>query len=572
MFSKIAEIYQRGRTIVPDKYRKKQVVYFLVLLGLTMDNFNVTGAMTTEYSIEQMFNVSSTTASWTLSAYALTLGSFIIFFGRVGDMIGPHNAILLGSSGSAVFSLLTAVPQPSIVALIVFRAFQGIFAAALMPAGYAIAANYFHGEQLGMAIRFLAIVLITSFGVGTIAGGAFSLTKIGYQGFFYFTCGSSTFCSVTLYFLIIPVKESKEKKNMHVKDLDFIGVIFFVAGLLLFIFGLTEAGISWNSPKVYVTIPIGVLLVLTMLFYETVFMSRYKKKFEPKEAEAGNHSNQSLSISVESGPEKGLATDLELDSNRVAPGGGKGWLKNTQLLFPAEVFKITNFFPLIISLFSLYISFIDVLTSLLQYDVLIAGDSTLMASVKCFPMAVATLCSALVYSPKIPKKLGFNNTIRLCALACLGGSFLIWRTDYKVENEYWKYHFVALIVMGFFCNLYFMVYLNAIMSETPLHLQGVVSGIFQTSGQVGVSIASAILSTILGPLEKQPRGSPEFENQFQKFRNGFCISIAACGIFFIASLFIKDLKVNVAEHDEHDEESTAGTSLEVDESIISHKK
>lgn len=186
MFSKIAEIYQRGRTIVPDKYRNKYVVYFLVLLGLTMDNFNVTGAITTEYSIEQMFNVSSTTASWTLSAYALTLGSFIIFFGRVGDIIGPHNAILLGSSGSAVFSLLTAVPQPSIIALIVFRAFQGMFAVALMPAGYAIAANYFHGEQLGMAIRFLAIVLITSFGVGTIAGGAFSLTKIGYQGFLLF--------------------------------------------------------------------------------------------------------------------------------------------------------------------------------------------------------------------------------------------------------------------------------------------------------------------------------------------------------------------------------------------------
>jgi len=570
MFSKIIEIYQKGRHVVPDKYKNKQVVYFLVLLGLTMDNFNVSGAMTTEYSIEQMFNIPSTTASWSLSAYALTLGSFIIFFGRVGDMIGPHNAVLVGLCGAAIFSLLTAIPQPSIVALIVFRAFQGIFAAALMPAGYAIAANYFHGEQLGTAIRFLAIVLITSLGVGTVAGGAFSLTSIGYQGFFYFTFGISTFCTIALYFLIIPVGESKERENMHVRDLDFIGVFVFVAGLLLFIFGLTEAGVSWNSPKVYVTIPIGVLLVISMLFYEIVFISRYQAK------EIESPTDETLEVSSSShasAVREGINSDLELNANEKSIDyARRGWLQNIQPLFPAEVFKITNFFPLAISLFCLYIAFIVVLTSLLQYNVLLAGDSTLMSSVKCLPLAIATLCGSLVYSPKIPKKLGVRNTMMICAVFCLGGTFLIWRADYKVANDYWKFHFVSLILMGFFCNIYFMVYLNAIMSEAPLHLQGVVSGVFQTSAQIGVSIASAILSTILGSLEKEPNGSPAMEEQFQRFRNGFCISIAGCGIFLIATFFVKEPKVNLTQLGSQEEESVDEATLEAQESVISQKK
>ena len=165
-------------------------------------------------------------------------------------------------------------------------------------------------------------------------------------------------------------------------------------------------------------------------------MGRYRKKIV-KKVESGHDLSRTLPTNSKSGQGKEMTTDLELNLDRVSSKKEKVWLNNTQLLFPAEVFKITNFFPLIISLFSLYISFIDVLISLLQYDVLIDGDSTLIASVKCFRMAAATMCSALIYSPKNNKKVWFKESID-CLCCLLFREIIISLENRKADNEYWK--------------------------------------------------------------------------------------------------------------------------------------
>lgn len=541
---------QRGRTLVPLKYRKKTFVFCIVLLSMIFDDLNVTGAITTSFSMSERLKADPTTISWAVSAYSLTLGSFIVFFGKLGDIIGVHNVFMVGAAAMAVFSLITAVIDKSAIALIVFRAFQGISAAALMPSGFALAAHYFHGPALQNAIRALTIVLNGSFGLGTLLGGAFSATKLGYKGFFFFTFSVSSLCSVLLFLFINPIEPTEEQKQLKLKNLDYAGVAMLVVGLLLIIFGLTQGGVNWNSPKVYVTIPIGFLLLVAMFLFEDFYLKSYKQKFTEKiahdtEADTGDNTIKKDKKNSEPG--------FEYKNFAIEKGKKSDWRISMDLLFPGEVFKITNFFPLFIGAFFAYFTCIAVLSTFIHYHIYIDYDTPLLASLKVLPFSVGLVFASLIYSEKLVKKTGIRNFI--IAVCVIQPCCAVWMSfaDYKIKNSYWKFEFASQFIMAISLNFFFMAYLNAIMYNTPLHLQGVVSGIFQTGGQVGVAICSAIVSSILGDVEFE-KGDSEFrEKQFKHFQKTFYVTIAGAAVFFLSMFFVKNPKP-LKEHDEDDEQ------------------
>lgn len=488
--------------IIPKQLRDKRFVFLICCLVLTMDNFNVAGGIGVEPSIQKLLNTTSINASWVLSAYSLTLGSFIIFSGKLGDILGVHNVFIIGTFFMALFSLLCAVVPNSVIAVIIFRAFQGIAAAMIMPNGMALAAHYFQGKQLLHAIQGLGIVLTASFGLGLIVGSAFDLTKQGYKGYFYFTFAFSLFLGILLVFIIIPVERTEAHKNMKLKNLDFFGVFLLVVGLLLAIFGFTEAGNTWRSPKVYVTIPVGFCLLVLLFLFEDVYLKIYKQK----------HQNEEKSKS--------------------------DWRANIQVLFPVEVFRILNFFPYFVSVFCVYFTFMTGLTGSFQYNIHMEGDSLILSAVKVFPLGAGLCIACLVYPHSLPKKLGTRNFLLIMHAIVMVSSIWIARTDYKYKNSYWRFQFFSLFLMGVGTNWFFMTYLNHVLVDTPLHLQALVSGIFQTSGQISVSISGAIISTVLGSL---PEG--EFEDKsksLSKFRNVYYIGIAFGILFFLCAFFVKD--------------------------------
>ena len=527
-FKSIATLVHKGMNIVPSKYRNKHVVFGIAMAALTLDNLNVAGAMTTSFSIQEVFNTDYSTASWVLSAYALTLGAFIIIFGKIGDMWGAHNVFLLGLIFMCFFSLLTAIPQKSIIAMIIFRAFQGIGAAALVPNGYSMAANYFQGPELEKAIQILVVAVTASMGLGAVLGGAFSTTSIGYMGFFYFTFAVSFICSVLLFLLSIPIERTEEQKFIRMRDLDFPGVLMLVTGLLLIITALTESSTTWKTPKVYVILPIGCILLVLMLLFESYYLTNYKRTH-----------NQAVCASNSIQIPRQQCQDLEKQ--------GKGgfnflstWMLNVELIFPAAVFKIPNLIPLVIGISMAFFNFTTALMILIQYHIYEELDSPLMAAVKILPFPVGLVISTMSYRESQTKKLGMRNMLLISSLALVGCSVWLSRTDYTVPNDYWKTRFVSQFILGFAINRFFMVYLNCIMASTPLDLQGLVAGIFNTFGQIFVALASAIVATILGTLEGTSSDSKILQSQYHRFHNAFYATIASAVVYFIFMLMIKD--------------------------------
>ncbi len=74
---------------------------------------------------------------WVTNAYLLTLGSFILLGGSLGDIFGERRVFALGVAGFGVTSLLCAI-APSIGTLIAFRALQGVAGALLTPSSLAV--------------------------------------------------------------------------------------------------------------------------------------------------------------------------------------------------------------------------------------------------------------------------------------------------------------------------------------------------------------------------------------------------------------------------------------------------
>ena len=85
-------------------------------------------------------------ASLSVTAYMLAFGLFTVFFGPLGDRFGKGRIIKIAAFGTAVFSILGGFAF-NLTSLIVFRAFNGIFAAGIFPVTMALIGERFGPEQ-----------------------------------------------------------------------------------------------------------------------------------------------------------------------------------------------------------------------------------------------------------------------------------------------------------------------------------------------------------------------------------------------------------------------------------------
>lgn len=457
-----------------------------------LDLFNVTSILVSIKYIHEYYNVSPALASWSLSAYAVTFSGFIAFAGRIGDIIGHDNQFIIGSFVFAIFSLICATVD-HIYAFIVFRAFQGMAAATLIPSSYALVAHLFSGRQLDLALTTLSGMLCVSNAGGLIIGGAFLESEVKYRGITYSSFAISLVLSILAFFNFPKIDQNKDK----LKSLDYIGSSILISGLLLIIVGFTEAGENWNTPRAYVTLPIGLIFVLVFFLYE----------------------------------------------NYLSPK----WLPSVHLLIPKPVWSIPNFLPLVFNSILNFAGFFGMIFISTSYALYVEDNSALIAGVKYLPFIITLLAFTVLmagiygmFSPKWVSTLGF--------IVGVGGLVLSTRVDYRVKNYYWKFSFTGQILLSAGSCLYFIHYLNMIITATPLKYQGIVSGIAQTFAQFGVALAFAVITSIVGD-------TTDRYQLHKRYINGtyFCLACYAAGTIILL-FFVHDVKPSKDDENSGSEE------------------
>lgn len=202
--------------------------------------------------------------SWFPAAYSLTVGTFILIAGRLGDLYG-HKRFFVG--GFLWFGLWTMLAGFAVYSTPVFfdccRAFQGIGPAFLLPNGVAILGRaYEPGVRKQMVFSAFGAMAPSGFLVGALISCLFAELVWWPWGFWVMAMLCFLF-GVAAIFLIpeTPPPVFDDSHSIWAR-VDVAGCIAGVSGLVLINFAWNQAPVvGWKNPYVYVLLIVGIILL-----------------------------------------------------------------------------------------------------------------------------------------------------------------------------------------------------------------------------------------------------------------------------------------------------------------------
>ena len=200
---------------------------------------------------------------WIVDAYLLTLGSFILVGGSLGDIFGDVRVFMIGVASFGVASALCAA-APTSTTLIVFRGLQGLAGALLTPASLAILTSTFSGGERGAAIgtwtAWSGISMITGPLIGGWLIGAWTWRAI------FLINVPVALVTIVFTYREVP-RVTSGRKGVRV---DYPGAALCAAGLGGVVFGFIEQPrLGWSSPAVALSIVGGAACLVAFVLYES---------------------------------------------------------------------------------------------------------------------------------------------------------------------------------------------------------------------------------------------------------------------------------------------------------------
>ncbi|KAJ6552790.1 major facilitator superfamily-domain-containing protein [Mycena capillaripes] len=239
--------------------------------GVTMLNVTfLSGALTVSIpTIGQELYFHEEDLQWPVTVFSLAYGCTLLFFGRIGDIVGGRVMFLIGSSWFCAWSIGVALaPNPTTV--IVFVAMMGLGAAANTPAGISIFVGYFpQGPRRNNAFGILGAGQPVGYILGLVLGGVISQSSITWRGIFYVQAGFALFF-VLLGWLVLE-KETSENDRRYTKGLDWGGAFISTIGIGLLTYSLAASASArqgWATPHIIGMMCAAFSLLIIFWFYE----------------------------------------------------------------------------------------------------------------------------------------------------------------------------------------------------------------------------------------------------------------------------------------------------------------
>src|SRR5499427_10146302 len=397
----------------------------MVILDLTVMNIALPSA-------QRSLGFTTVDRQWVVTAYTLSFGSLLLLGGKLSDLLGRKVTFLTGLAGFAGVSAIGGA-SVNFAMLITARAFQGAFAALLVPTALSLLTTTFtEPKERNTAFGIYGAIAGAGGAVGLLLGG--SLTE-------YLSWRWSLYVNVALAVIAVAGAVrllAGQPRNPGVR-IDWPGSVLVVAGLVAVVYGLSEAETKgWGAPETVALLVTGVVLLAVFVLVER----RVPHPLLP----------------------------LRIVVNRFRGGAYLAIGLSAMGMFGIFLF----------------------LTYYLQ---LTLGYSPVKAGLAFLPMIAAVMAASTTSSGILMPRLGPRPLVPTGMLLAAGGLVLL-ATRLGLHSSYPGQILPALLLAGVGLGLVFGCAMNAATYGAARADAGVASALVNTNQQVGGSIGTALLNTV----------------------------------------------------------------------------
>ncbi|MFJ4279393.1 MFS transporter [Streptomyces massasporeus] len=190
---------------------------------------------------------------WITNAYFLALAVSLITAGKLGDRFGHRQTFLIGVAGFAASSCAIGLSK-GITAVIVFRVFQGLFGALLMPAALGLLRATFPAEKLNMAIGIWGMVIGASTAGGPILGGVL-VEHVNWQSVFFINVPVGVLAVVLGVLILLDHRAENAPRSF-----DLLGIALLSAAMFCLVWALIKAPEwGWGDLKTWAFIIVSLV-------------------------------------------------------------------------------------------------------------------------------------------------------------------------------------------------------------------------------------------------------------------------------------------------------------------------
>ncbi len=243
-------------------YKGNDKLLFGIILGVLAFWLFAQTTLNINVDMAKDLNMDVSMMNIAVSVTALFSGIFIVVFGGLADKIGRVKMIRIGFYFSIIGSVLVGLTPTGSAAdavLIGGRIFQGLSAAAIMPASLALVKAYWEGKERQRAISLWSMGSWGGSGFAALFGGL--MINVGWRWIFF----AAAAISVVGLLLIKGTPESKAERKEHNKK-DYAGIITFMLAMIALQLLVTK------GVELGLTSFTGIALIAATLLFSILFI------------------------------------------------------------------------------------------------------------------------------------------------------------------------------------------------------------------------------------------------------------------------------------------------------------
>ncbi|OKL63884.1 hypothetical protein UA08_00982 [Talaromyces atroroseus] len=491
---------------IADGYRLIRRIIFIMTVCSSMftNQLGLCNTLTTLQIVGESFGVTEPgNLSWTISGYGLSLGTFVLIGGRLGDEFGNKAIFVVGMGWLSLTSMMAGVSvYSSYPVYILARVLQGLGPALTVPNALAIMGKCFSQGPRNMGFACFA----ASAPVGAMAGLLFGpLFAMAWWPWIYWSQALGVAFLFVLAIVAIPDMpvEGEQKYRRTIREtldrLDLLGGASGVTALVLFNFAWNQSLVTtWDEPYVYVC------LILSFLFLVAFFYIELRLAHYPI-----------LPVAV-------LTSDIAFVFGCTAAG----W-----------------------STFGIWLFYV------IQICLNIGGQTPIQLAAWLSPILVTGISTALVVGKTINKVPA--SSIMLFSMLCYFLTSLLMALR-PVHSTYWTYFFFATIIATFAMDSSLPAATIIFSNTVPRQYQGMGSSVIMTIVVYSISLGLGFAGTI----ELQINNGGQTKADLLHGYRGtlwFSVGLTAFGTILAVIFLLKDHRRRRSAKNQKEAEKTDST-------------